>query len=334
MTAAGRRGSPRIGVVGAGALGYHHVRLLKDLAGVDFAGFYDNRPERAEAVARELGVRSFPSLDALIDSADALTIAVPTPAHFGVAEAALARGLHLLIEKPLAETIEQADQMLAMARAKGLLIQTGHVERFNRAVRAALPLVDNPRFIESDRLAPFTPRGADVAVVLDLMIHDIDLVHALVRDRVGQVAAIGVGLLTSSVDLANARLAFQGGAVANITASRVSKERLRKIRIFQPSGYFSLDLANGTGDFYSLRRDVDLGALVAAGRPLEFDAFVERVPLDAPEGEPLKLELESFAGAVRGEQPVTVSGEDGRNALETALRIVSEIKRQGLGAQG
>ena len=223
--------------------------------------------------------------------------------------------------------------MLAMARSKGLMIQTGHVERFNRAVRAALPLVDNPRFIESDRLAPFTPRGADVAVVLDLMIHDIDLIHALVRDRVGQVAAIGVALLTSSIDLANARLAFQGGAVANITASRVSKERLRKIRIFQPTGYLSLDLANGTGEFYRLRHDVDLVALVGEGRPIEIDAFVERVPLEAPEGEPLKLELDSFGASLRGEQPVAVSGEDGRNALETALRIVGEITRQGLGVR-
>jgi predicted dehydrogenase len=239
--------------------------------------------------------------------------------------------LDVLIEKPLAETIEQADQLLSAASEAGVLIQTGHVERFNRAVRAALPFVENPRFIESDRLAPFTPRGSDVAVVLDLMIHDIDLVHALVRDRVGQVAAIGVALLTPSVDLANARLAFIGGAVANITASRVSRERLRKLRIFQPSGYFSLDLANGTGEFYRLRRDVDLVTLVAAGRPLEIDAFVERVVLEGSEGEPLKLELESFAAAIRGERPVTVSGEDGRNALETALRIVAEISRQGLG---
>jgi predicted dehydrogenase len=326
------RGIPRVGVVGAGALGYHHIRLLRGLAGIEFVGFHESRPDRAQTVARELEVEAFPSLDELLERVDALTVVVPTPAHFPVAMSALARGKHLLIEKPLAETIDQADQLLAMAKAQGVLIQTGHVERFNRAVRAALPYVDNPRFIESDRLAPFTPRGADVAVVLDLMIHDIDLVHALVRDRVSQVAAIGVALLTSSVDLANARLAFVGGAVANITASRVSRERLRKIRIFQPSGYFSLDLANGTGEFYQLRRDVDLAALVAAGRPLEIDAFVERVSLEGSEGEPLKLELESFAAAIRGEQPVTVSGEDGRNALETALRIVSEIARQRLGA--
>ena len=320
--------TPRIGVVGAGALGYHHIRLLRDLAGVQFAGFYEERPERAAKVAGELSVRPFASLDELMGVVDALTIVVPTPAHYDVARAALERGLHLLIEKPLAASVEEADALLDAARRNGVLLQTGHVERFNRAVRGALPLVQGPRFIESDRLAPFTPRGSDVAVVLDLMIHDIDLVRTLMPDRVVDVAAVGVPLLTSSVDIANARLTFASGAVANITASRVSKERLRKIRIFQPTGYLSLDLAAGTGEFYRLRRDVDLAALAREGRPIEIDAFVERVALDAPEGEPLKLELESFAAAVRGEQPVTVTGEDGRDALAIALRIVGEIERQ------
>jgi predicted dehydrogenase len=319
---------PRVGVVGAGALGYHHIRLLRDLPGISFIGFYETRPDRAAAVASELEVAAFASMEELLTGVDALTVVVPTPAHFAVAGAALALGKHVLIEKPLATTLDQADALVAAARASGALIQTGHVERFNRAIRAAMPFIDGPRFIESDRLAPFTPRGSDVAVVLDLMIHDIDLVHSLMRDRVAGVAAVGVPLLTRSVDIANARLTFVRGGVANITASRVSKERLRKIRIFQPSGYFSLDLANGTGEFYRLRRDVDLAALATSGGPLEIDAFVERVPLDAPEGEPLRLELDSFAAAVRGDQPVAVSGEDGRDALATALRIVSDIERQ------
>jgi predicted dehydrogenase len=326
--------APRVGVVGAGALGFHHVRLLRDLPGVVFRGFFDIRPDRAQTVSAELGVPAFSTLEALLDAVDAVTVVVPTPAHADVARAALAHRLHLLIEKPLAASVEEADELVDTARQQGTLLQTGHVERFNRAVRAALPLVDRPRFIESDRLAPFTPRGSDVAVVLDLMIHDIDLVRTLIPDRVVDVAAVGVPLLTPSVDIANARLTFASGAVANITASRVSRERLRKIRIFQPSGYFSLDLAAGTGEFYRLRRDVDLAALAGEGRPLEIDAFVERITLDAPEGEPLKLELESFIAAVRGEAPVTVTGDDGRDALAIALRIVGEIERHGLASGG
>jgi predicted dehydrogenase len=301
------------------------VRLLRDLPGAQFAGFFVARADRAAAVASELGVHAFPSLEALLDAVDGLTVVVPTPAHCAVAGAALARGIHTLIEKPLAATLPEADQLVAAAKANGVMLQTGHVERFNRAIRAATPYIDGPRFVESDRLAPFSPRGADVAVVLDLMIHDIDLVGTLMRDRVVDIAAIGVPLLTPSVDIANARLTFSRGGVANITASRVSRERLRKIRIFQPSGYFSLDLAAGSGEYYRLRRDVDLPQLAAAGRPLEIDSFVERIALDAPEGEPLKLELESFVGAIRGEQPVAVTGEDGRDAVATALRIVDAI---------
>jgi predicted dehydrogenase len=327
-----RSSEPRIGVVGAGALGYHHIRLLRDLPGVQFAGFYDTSLERSLAVKRELQVSPAESLEGLLDCVDALTVVVPTPAHARVAEAALTRGIHVLIEKPLAATLDEAEAIVAAAHANGALIQTGHVERFNRAIRAAAPYIDGPLFIESDRLAPFTSRGADVAVVLDLMIHDIDLVHTLVGDRVLGVQAVGVPLLTRSIDIANARLSFAGGAVANITASRVSRERLRKIRIFQPSGYLTLDLAEGTGELYRLRRDVDFTVLAKTGQPLEIDAFVERIALDAPAAEPLKLELEGFAAAVRGEQPVAVTGEDGRDALEVALRIVKEIEQSAVRA--
>lgn len=315
----------RIGVIGAGALGYHHVRLLRAVEGASLVGFHDSRPERAQQVATELGTRAFESVESLIDACDALTIAVPTPAHYAVAKIALEQGRHLLIEKPLAASLAEADELLAIAKRTGALIQTGHVERFNRAVRAALPFVEAPRFIDSDRLAPFNPRGSDVAVVLDLMIHDIDLVLTLVGSHVADVAAVGVPVLTPFVDIANARLSFDSGVVANITSSRVSRERMRKVRIFQQSGYLSLDLAAGDGEFYRLRGDVDLAAL--AKGPLALEAFVERIPLEAPEGEPLRLEFESFVAAVRGEQPVVVSGEDGREALAVALRIVKEIER-------
>lgn len=327
------RSAPRVGVVGAGALGYHHVRLLRDVPRAHFAGFYDADAARRARVASELGVEAHASLDELLDASDAVTVVVPTPAHFAVARAALERGKHLLIEKPITTTIAEADELLALADRAGVVVQTGHVERFNRAVRAALPLVDSPRFIESDRLAPFSARGADVAVVLDLMIHDIDLVRTLVGSSVSEVRATGVPVITPSVDIASARLAFASGAVANITASRVSRERVRKVRIFQRSGYLSLDLATGAGEFFRLRSDVDVATLArtaAAGATLgsvDLAMFVERVPLVAADGEPLRLELESFVATVRGEQPVAVSGADGREALDVALRIVGEIER-------
>ena len=315
----------RVGTVGVGSLGYHHARILRNVPGAEHAGVFDIRPERAATVAAELGVRALPSLGALLDGADAVTVAAPTPAHYEVAKAALERGRHVLIEKPLATTLAEADDLIATARRTGALVQTGHVERFNRAVRAALPYIAEPRFIESDRLAPFSPRGSDVAVVLDLMIHDIDLVRAIVGGQVTALAAVGVPVLTPSVDIANARLTFDSGAVANITASRVSRERLRKLRIFQRSGYLSLDLAQGGGEFYRLRHDLDPDELSKA--PQELLAFVDRIPLDAPEGEPLRLEIESFVAALRGARPVAASGEDGREALAVALRIVAEIER-------
>jgi predicted dehydrogenase len=315
----------RVGVIGAGSLGQHHVRLLRDVAGARLVGFCEVRPERAQQVSTELGVPAIASLEELLDQVDAVTVVVPTTGHHVVAKAALERGIHVMIEKPIAATLAEADDLVATAKRTGALIQTGHVERFNRAIRAALPFIDTPRFIESDRLAPFNPRGSDVAVVLDLMIHDIDLVRTLVGGHVDDLQAVGVPVLTPSVDIANARLTFDSGAVANITASRVSRERLRKIRIFQRTGYLSLDLAAGTGEFYRLRTDVDFSAIAKA--PLALEAFVERVVLEAPEGEPLRLELESFVAAVQGETPLVVSGDDGREALAVALRINREIER-------
>jgi predicted dehydrogenase len=315
----------RIGVVGAGGLGYHHVRILREMPDSELVGFHESRAERAEQVSTELGVRSFDSLDELIAGVDALTVVVPTPAHHAVASRALAAGRHLLIEKPIATSIEEADDLLRLAQRHGAMIQIGHVERFNRAVRAVLPHVENPRFIQSDRLAPFNPRGSDVAVVLDLMIHDIDLVLTLAGGKVESLSAVGVPVLTPFVDIANARMTFDNGAVANITSSRVSRDRLRKLRIFQQSGYLALDLGSGTADFFRLRTDVDLQELAKTALALE--DYVERVPLEAPAGEPLRLEFASFIAAVRGDAPVPVTGENGRDALAVALRIVQEIER-------
>jgi predicted dehydrogenase len=320
-----RPGAPRVGVVGAGGLGTHHVRILRDLCGERFAGFVDENPARAAEIATQYGVTAFSSLDQLLEEVDAVSVVVPTTAHHAVASRAIARGKHVFVEKPFTVTLEEADDLLAKAKAAGVLVQVGHVERFNRAVRAAMPYVDGPRFIESDRLAPFNPRGSDVAVVLDLMIHDLDLVHTLVGTRVADVQAMGIPVLTPQVDIANARLTFANGAVANITASRVSRERLRKLRIFQRSGYLSLDLAAGTGEYFRLRGDFDPMQLARAPRALE--DFVERVVLEAPEAEPLVLELSQFLGALTGRNPVAVTGEEGRDALEAALRIVHAIEQ-------
>ena len=318
-------GPLRVGVVGTGSLGYHHARLMREVKTAAFPGFYESNADRAGTVARELGVRAYASLDELLDDVDAVSIVVPTKAHYAVAKEALAAGKHLLIEKPITATIEEADELLGLARAKGVMVQIGHIERFNRAIRAALPHVEQPLFIDSDRLAPFSPRGSDVAVVLDLMIHDIDLLLTLTGARVREISAVGIPVLTPSIDIANARITFENGAVATITASRVSRDRMRKLRIFQRNGYLSLDLAAGTGEMYRLRQDMDLSALIRTAQPLE--AFVERVAIEAPEGEPLRLELESFVAALNGESPIAVSGEDGREALAVALRIVREIER-------
>jgi predicted dehydrogenase len=294
---------------------------------VELAGFIESRDERADEVSKELGVRRYSDEKSLLADVDAVTIVVPTPAHFEVAKAALDAGKHVFIEKPITTTLEQADELLETAKAHGALVQIGHVERFNRAVRAALPYVSRPRFIESERLALFNLRGSDVAVVLDLMIHDIDLVLTLVGDTAEEISAVGVPVLTPMLDIANARVTFSSGAVANITSSRISRDRVRKIRIFQESGYMSLDLAAGTGNFFRLKEKIDPARALAG--PVNITDFVDYVPLPAPEGEPLLLEFESFVAASRGEAPVVVTGEDGRRALAVALRIVAEIERTG-----
>jgi predicted dehydrogenase len=313
-------------VVGTGALGFHHARLLRRMEGAEFAGIFDVNPVRAAEVAKELDTVAHPSLDALLDRVDAISIAVPTPAHTEVGLAVLSRGIAALVEKPLADSLEGAERLVRQAASAGVVLQVGHVERFNRAVRAATPYLDEPRFLQCERLAPFQPRGTDVAVILDLMIHDLDLILELVRAEVREVRATGVPVLTPHVDIANARVEFANGAVALVTASRISRERTRKLRIFQPSGYFSLDLAQGDGRFFRLKPGWQgLGAT-------RIEDIVEAVQLDAPEAEPLRLELESFLRAVRGEGEVVVSGAAGAQALTLAWRVAEAIQASPLGA--
>lgn len=322
----------RVGVIGAGSLGFHHARILREVAGAEMAGIYDADPARAAQVSSELGVRAFESSDALLAAVDAAVVAVPTTAHAQVSLAALDAGVHLLIEKPIAASVEEADAIVERAEANGLVVATGHVERFNGALRACEQYLEDPRFAESHRLAPFGPRGTDVAVVLDLMIHDIDLLLGLVRRPVESVDAVGVGVLTGNVDIANARLVFDGGAVANITASRVSMERMRKIRFFQRSGYISLDLAAGTGEFLRLKK----GATLPEGEVslLSLMSIVERIELKGDGTEPLRAELEAWVAAVRGEGPLVVSGRDGRDALAVALRILEKIEDHAVAVAG
>ncbi len=312
-------------MIGAGSLGFHHVRILRDMDTVSLAGFVELSDLRAAEVASQLGVQRYGDVASLLADVDAVTIVVPTPAHFEVAKAALEAGKHVFIEKPITATLEQADEILEIAARNGLIVQIGHVERFNRAVRAALPYVSRPRFIESERLALFSLRGSDVAVVLDLMIHDIDLVLTLVGDTAEDISAVGVPVLTPMLDIANARVTFASGAVANITSSRISRDRVRKIRIFQESGYLSLDLGAGTGDFFRLKEKID--PTRPPSGPVNITDFVDRIALEAPDGEPLRLEFDSFVAALSGEAPVVVTGEDGRRALAVALRIVAEIER-------
>jgi predicted dehydrogenase len=247
---------PRLGVVGVGSLGFHHARILSAMESVRFSGVFDASEARRAEVSEKLHVEAAPSLEALLDRCDAVVIAVTTSAHEEVALAAIERGVHILIEKPIAHSLAAADRIVAAADAAGVIVQIGHVERFNAALRACDPYLEEPLFVESHRLAPFNARGTDVAVVLDLMIHDLDLVLSLMKRPVSALAAVGVPVLTPSVDIANARLEFEGGGVANLTASRISLERMRKIRFFQRSGYISLDLAAGKGEYLRLKPGV------------------------------------------------------------------------------
>ena len=310
-----------VGVIGVGALGRHHARHLAGLAEARLVGVCDTDRERARAVAAELGTRAFDDLDDLLRAVEAVTVAVPTPAHASVGLRALERGVPVLMEKPLASTIAEADALIAAAARGGLQLQVGHIERYNRALRAAEPYLEGPRYLESQRLAPFQPRGTDVAVVLDLMIHDLDLVLRLTGGaEATEVRASGLALLSNNLDLANARVEFSNGAVALATASRVSRERVRRLRVFQPNGYLSLDLASGAGEFMRVRSDWVPGT----GQALT--DVVERILLEAPEADALGLELLSFVHAVRGEREVVVSGEEGRAALALALRVAAAVR--------
>ena len=313
---------PRFGVVGTGRLGSVHARILSEMDTARLVGVLDRNAGRAEDIANQHRSRAFASLEALCAEVDAVVVAVTTSEHHGVASGALAAGCHVLVEKPLAPTLTEADDLIARAEAAGRLLSVGHVERFNPAVRACRHLLDDPRFITCLRLARFQPRGTDVSVALDLMIHDIDLVLGLVDSPVARVEGIGVSLMTDQVDMANARLRFANGAVADVSASRASVQPARELRVFQRSGYFSLDLASGRGEF--LRRRTTTPP--ARSEALELADVVERQEIRGDGVEPLRAELEAFVAALAGKPSGIVRGPEAREALDIALRVQTEIE--------
>ena len=318
-----------VGVVGVGALGRHHARHYSTMHGAELVGVHDADPARAAEVAAELGTRAFASLGELLSAVRAVSVAVPTSHHCQVGLECLGAGVSVLMEKPIATTLAEADEMLAEAARHDVVFAVGHIERFNRAIRAASSVLERPIFIEGIRLAPFQPRGTDVAVVLDLMIHDLDLANHLVSGASAtDVRASGVSVLSSHLDMVNARVEFDGGAVASVTASRVARERVRRLRIFQSSGYLSLDLATGTGAFMRLRE----GWRPGVGASIE--EIVETVELQAPHADALGLELAAFTAAVRGEPAALVHASEGRAALSLALDVTAAVQRSPIPALG
>jgi predicted dehydrogenase len=310
-----------IGVVGVGVLGLHHARHLSRLEEVELVGFYDIARSRSREVEAAVGVRGFADLHSLLSRVSAVTIAVPTADHATVGLAALERGIPVLMEKPLAGTLVEADALVSASAKAGVQLQVGHIERFNPALRAAEPYLDRPSFIEGRRLAPFQNRGTDVPVVLDLMIHELDLIlHLLGGSEAVEVRAVGETVLSSHLDLAHARVEFGCGAVASVTASRIARERVRRLRLYQADGCLSLDLAAGRGEFLRLREGWTLG-------DPEDLAEIERIPLEAPRADALKLELLSFIHAVRGEREAVVRGDEGRAAVALALEVSAAVAR-------
>jgi len=311
----------RIAVVGVGHLGRHHARVASSLAGVRCVGVYDHHEGRAEQVGREFGLPVLSSLRAVAQAADAVVIATPTVSHAKIAGELLDSGLDVLIEKPIAASLAEADDLLACAGRRGCLIGVGHVERHNPAVQAGLDLLSAPRFVEVHRLGVFTPRSLDVDVVLDLMIHDLQILRDLAGEVPVEIRAVGMPVLTPQLDIANARLAFPRGLVANLTASRVSAEKVRKCRIFAPSLYVSIDMQAQTVRVSRLDR----------GGPAP---RIESSEVNVEKAEPLERELSDFADAVARRRPPLVSGENARGALALAELVREAIAEHRRAVEG
>lgn len=307
----------RAAVIGVGHLGRHHARILASLPGISLAGVVDTNRDRAGEVAGAHGTAAFGDFREITGKVDIAVVSVPTESHAAVTMPLIAAGVHVLVEKPITLTVAEADALIAAAKAAGVVLAVGHSERFNPAVAAARPYVMDPRFIEVHRLGTFPDRSLDIDVVLDLMIHDLDLILSLVPSEVDGVEAVGVPVLTPNVDIANARIRFANGCIANLTASRISREPVRKIRFFQRDSYVSIDTASREVEMYKLAPQPGALPKIGGGK------------LEVSGDEPLKRELEDFVAAVRDRREPTVTGEQGRSALALAVRIVDLMKEHG-----
>ena len=306
----------RVGVVGTGYLGKFHAEKYARMPDVDLVGVVDTNRSAAETVAKKVGTRPYHNHLDLIKQVDAVSVVVPTSSHFDISKDFLAGNVDVLIEKPMTTTLEEADKLIEFADAKGLIIQVGHLERYNPAVVALRGIVDNPLFIESHRLSIYTARATDVSVVLDLMIHDIDIISNFVKSELIDVRAAGISVITGQVDIANARLEFANGCVANVTASRISMKNERKIRLFQRDAYISVDFANH--EITLVRQNEQIKDSLIPGmeiKQLHFD-----------KGDALDDELKSFVQSVKRREEPVVNGQVGRNALRIALTVMEQIK--------
>ena len=336
----------KVAVLGVGSLGQHHARLYAELAAtgtIEFTGIYDAHAATAQKISAKLGVKVFNSIAEAAAASDALNIVTPTVTHYDLARQLLAQGKHVLVEKPMTEKTEQAAELVQLAQQKNCVLQVGHVERFNPVFKYLQTVATEPRFIETHRLSPYPARSTDVGVVLDLMIHDLDVVLAFVQSPVTSVDAVGIPVLSASEDIANARLRFANGCVANLTASRVSPERMRKIRVFSGganTSYISLDYRAQEGFIYRIARDDEeessiLKKLMVAKLGMGKDSAIVsqfggkkivREPVPIAKDEPLKLELEHFVECVRAQQTPLVSGESAKRALDLAFEITRQIQ--------
>ncbi len=331
-----------VAVLGTGALGSQHVRLYAELAKagqVQVSGIYDQNRDAAKALATQYHVPAAESFEALVSQADAVSIVTPTVTHFELAKTLLEAGKHILVEKPMTETSAQAEALVTLSRKHDRVLQVGHVERFNPVFQYLQEVATEPRFIEAHRLSPFPARSTDVGVVLDLMIHDLDVVLAFVQSPVISVDGVGVSVLSSSEDIANARLKFENGCVANLTASRISPDRMRKIRVFSagdPASYVSLDYREQEGSIYRIARDGEeessLFRKLLASKKKDLSVVSEfagrrivREPVPIKKDQPLKLELESFVQCVQASQSPVVTGESAKQALDLAVEITQQI---------